>query len=241
MSIFSSKRQTLAPDIFLPNEQVKPSLRLLVFETIAELIPLQLIYSVWLTGGILGYHWTDEDDIDIQIQLNDPTKVETYSQIIKEYNRSEQLKHFGKHAVTLFVLPQWKFESNDFANLSGGYDLMNDKWVKRSVPPPPQFLEGVELDRPYLDMLKREMSLHMAQYLKDPNWEDALEITQLYQRLDNERKLAYGYGIGNPPKYGPGNVTYKYVTQDFGEQPETIHHLVRKIINEKFKKVQESE
>jgi len=226
MGLFDNRKTKLSSEIFLPIEQIKPSVQETILESLLNIIPIQLLHSVWIVGSMLGNYYDDGSDIDVQVQLVDKSKVDYYSNEMKVFNRSGQNHLVGKHPVNFFVLP--KIETTNYDNLTGAYDLINMKWIKRAVNPPQGFEQRLTIERPYLGMLKREMARQVEQAKKDPSIQQAKDIADLYERLDKERKLAYNFGLG-VPKYTPANIQYKAIESEYKEIPEKIYHLIKRM------------
>jgi len=227
MGLFSDKQTKLSSDLFSPVEQIKPSAQEAILGALFKIVPPQLVHAAWVVGSMLGHRYDDDSDIDLQIQINDKTKVSFYSNEVKVFNRSDTNKLIGKHPVNFFILPIIK--SINYNNLTGAYDLINQKWVKRSMSQPAGFDQRLTIERPYLGMLKREMARQLEDVKENPTLKEAKDVADLYEKLDVARKTTYNYGIGTP-RYTPANVEYKAIAHEYGEVPEKIHRLVKKIM-----------
>jgi len=227
MSIFDKKKSVLSPAVFI-NDKLRPSVRVELIEDLYGVIPPKFIRGITVIGSILGYYYSDTSDIDVQVELSDKNAVDYYSAIAKAFNRSgKNMLGTTKHPVNYFVLPE--IDRANTEALMAGYDVINDKWIKKPDDRPVGFEERInELNKPYLDLLTREMGRQVEQAEKRPTLEEAQDVANLYRKLDSERKEAYRWGLGMP-RYSDKNVAYKAVEHEFGELPETIHHILRQI------------
>jgi len=226
MGLFDTKKNKLAPRVFLPGNTLRPSMQLFILDSLFKLIPAQLIHSVQIVGSILGYHYDLNTDIDIQAQLTDKSKVSYYSNEVKVFNRGGA-NLIGGHPVNYFVLP--RIDSKDYSNLSSGlYDVINNKWVVLPKDRPVGFEKQVAQSQPYLNLINREMGRQLDQLAARPNIREAKDVADIYHRLDQARKTTYAHGIG-VPRYTDANVQYKSIEKSYGDIPERIHRLIRKL------------
>jgi len=228
MGLFSTKKATLSKELFSLDGRIKSSAQDIILSKLSDIIPTQLFYRIWLTGSMIGLRYEDDSDIDVQVQINDASKVDYYSTEAKVFNRSGLNVLIGKHPVSYFVLP--KIETNDYSNLTGAFDLANNKWIKHAIDNPPGLEKEIEQSSAYLGLLTREVGRQIEQMKANPTIDEAEDVSDLYRQLDQDRKATYESGVGIP-RFSPANIAYKTVEKEYGEVPERIHHLVRKILS----------
>jgi hypothetical protein len=227
LGLFDPKRKILSPDIFASETKMRSDVQAYVLEKLIEMIPVQLIWRVTLVGSLTGYYYNESSDFDTQIELTSPTKVEYYINITKEVNRSG-INKIKRHPLHFNVYNKFP-DGVSTANLTGAFDILNNKFIKTSVDPPPTFKHTVEILRPYNSLLENAFKMQIDQVKANPTVEEAKDVYNLYEDVDKTRKLYYDYIP--VPRFSQGNITYKKIEQKYQDMPEKIHHLVRKIIN----------
>jgi hypothetical protein len=82
------------------------------------------IKSIILIGSSLGYQYTDTSDLDVNVTIN--ITDEKIKELIKILPNGNNLLN-TKHQINYHISNKERFK-NDF---DAGYDLMNDKWLKK--------------------------------------------------------------------------------------------------------------
>lgn len=85
--------------------------------------------KIWILGSTLTHQWKDDSDIDVTIFLKDSVKPEDYKELnslaAKKYN--EKI-YINQHPINFyFAKPRFlKYKADAI------YDLINEKWIKKS-------------------------------------------------------------------------------------------------------------
>jgi len=227
MGLFSEKKPSLASEIFLPSEVLRPSAQDTILSELFGIVPAQLVWSVWIVGSSIGKRFEATTDIDVQVQITDKEKLDYYKTEFKVHNRSGKGSYIGKHPIYYFAVPI--IIATDTSNLTGAYDVLNNKWVKRSMENPPGFDQQVAQSQPYLGLLKREVGRQIDQAEANPTLREKQDVADVYGKLEKSRKITYQYGTGTP-RFSSANVAYKGIEYEHGDVPSKIHRLVRRII-----------
>ena len=237
-SILDPIQATLNPNIWSPDQIMKPDIKLAILNMVHELLGLD--YSqVIAIGTTTGYQYTNTSDIDVNVRIPDWKDTQEVQDKRKKLNG--RLAPGTNHPINLFLqaIPEEQTTSwNDSA--FGAYDVMNDVWL---APPtkvlnqdPGQYYksdfvsahlaldEFVILTKKYLAAVKAaaapteypihqtDKSFYDLKKLKlNLHKEQCLrELYTFVKYIDAARKMEYALGWGIP-RLNWRNVLYKII------------------------------
>ena len=132
--------------------------------------------EVYIIGSITGTQYTEESDIDITVFSNVPIEeLKKYRKIFKIINSRT---YFGVFPLNYF------FRNDKIENVikisDAIYDLIKDKWIKKSETTDKDYLESV-LENPLklADKIARKLDIEL-----DEISEDVIEIMDRYRNKD---------------------------------------------------------
>lgn len=208
---------------------LKKEVKDIILARLSKILPysLDVFSSITLIGSMLGYQYNDGSDIDIGIQLK-PEHDELFLSIKEICKATNGWNLPGtKHPINFF--PSVSARLFRLENLTAGYDLLNDVWIK--LPSKPTYSEQHQYDMsmPYLNLRKNELKRQLNQLVKNPNKEqEAVEVAKEFARLDMDRKRSYDYpGIKGGTR-SINNAAFKYSLKSLDEPViEALYHILK--------------
>lgn len=203
---------TLAPAIWDAPASTRPKLKLehkmwvqkTVFDRFNESgYDVQNWASLYVTGSITTYQYSDESDFDVSLFVN--------SEIFPEWSRAEMIGIAVEqldgsilprtsYPLQVFIVPEGVTPSDLYKRgLRSGYDLERDQWVN---PPDPDMAEdpSVAYNSAYVYAL--EQADKMERLLRyEPH-----KAQTLWHQIHRRRRADQKAGKGD---YAPSNIVYK--------------------------------
>lgn len=128
--LFDQPKKILCPDIFTPQNYLYPHIKDQVISLAKELVPEEAIKEIVLLGSLVGYQWSEDSDLDVNISVY-PHELLTEELNIRRHllnNRNNFIKG-TQHKINLYLTP-WTNKSHLWQdNIFGVYDILNNKWL----------------------------------------------------------------------------------------------------------------
>lgn len=228
-SIIDPVQSKLDPLLWDENLNLKPDMRRRILQTIFDVLghDTKYVVAVKLLGAQTTYQYKLGGDIDVNVGFApDPEHPDFINQYADLFKKTNPHTIPGTNSViNLFAtvdngIPQKEAPENVLAL----YDIFEDSWIKKPDPKGVDVRWLVDYDKPYIDIyeiaLKRGYNdLQKAvknQASKSEIFNKAEYLTELYKKLDRNRKISYEYGFG-VPNTGESNVVYKSITHGLPE------------------------
>jgi hypothetical protein len=189
--------------------------------------PVSVFQSITLIGSMLGYQFSKTSDIDIGVQLK-PEHDDLFDQLRSIFKQTNGWDLPGTlHPINFF--PAVSGRKFRLENLTAGYDLLNQVWVKPPTKPTAKDMRRLSMDMPYLNLRRNELKRQLAQLVDNPNKaQESIEVAKEFQRLDTERKQGYEYPGLKAGTKSLQNATYKYTLKPFDDHViEKLYHVLR--------------
>lgn len=221
-------QEGFTPDVWTPEGKLRPGIKPALLAYIKRILgyPLTIFNVVNMIGSTLTYQYTSHSDIDLSLGL----KPE-YDHLLPELH----LK--CKNSVDTFVLPGTEHPVNLFVSpsvrklrpesLSGGYDLINNVWIKVPKKPTVSDRRRYDMIMPYMSLQRNEMKRQMRQLLQRGNLKEAWDVANLFGVIDRNRKIAYDFPAPMGGNYSTQNAAFKYTLK--GQEYALIDKLYNKL------------
>ncbi|MCX7871583.1 MAG: hypothetical protein N2485_08500, partial [bacterium] len=120
--LFDPPKKILCPNIFSLTNALYPHVREQILNLVYKLVPKEYIKGVLLIGTSVGYQWSDDSDIDVNILVY-PHDIITEELNLKRHQLNSLNNYLvgTKHIINLYVSP-WVKEQNWQDNPFGVYD-----------------------------------------------------------------------------------------------------------------------
>ncbi|MCX7871554.1 MAG: hypothetical protein N2485_08350 [bacterium] len=240
-SIFDPPKKTLCPDIFGPNNKLYSYVRKQILDLVYQLIPKENVKSIALIGTAVGYQWSEDSDVDVNVVVN-PPELLTEELNNKRHALNEKNNYISgtKHIINIFLSP-WHENQSWQDNIFGVYDVLKDEWISfpsKDIRNPQEeyflnliyskliFKNYIENLKKYLYSLKQLISLRSVYNLDFPQLHNLyierknkevldrkLKLLNFIKSLDSSRKFDYYYGWGLPRK-NYRNLIYKFIEHE---------------------------
>ena len=255
MGVLDKPQDTLARDIWLPDNSLKVSVRHQILDRLKEYISPIFVSRVIILGSITGYKYSPESDVDVNVQLISGLDRSLFHKIFKRKNSEGAV--IGAQRPLNFFVDTWRPDAAYQGKEGypyGVYDLLSGEWLipvpeTRPRHPSDEFHSELVLAR----LMARKISYALArtsrraqEVLSSPNipsekllakarrLEAELEkLHQIHKDLDEDRKFAYDSRWGVPRKSWE-NILYKHV------EYSSIGKILEDLENQDYNIVRES-
>lgn len=235
MSLFDKPQTTLNPifwhtDIKHPRPQ--PQFREYIRTLLYKIFPKEKIAAMVFIGSNIGYQYSSTSDIDIHVEGIVNETYDTWHTVFKDFNDTPNYYPGTQHQINFFFT-EYRPGPPDWENSLGAYDLINDEWLKKPIPPE-IIMEIAKRKEPvirfaemYIRSIKKEIkSLSLSSETDDQQTTryHLHNIYRLFKKLDEDRKTSYSIGSGSKALQDP-NIIFKFVEHD-----PKIHTLFKQMI-----------
>lgn len=137
-SVLAPVKKILCPDIWDPDGHVYPHIKKFIIQQAIKLLGHDFSELVMI-GTSVGYQWSFDSDIDVNVRIPDWKLTDELNQKRKEMNGA--LAPGTKHPVNLFLQAIPEDLSTSWQDVVfGAYDLLHDVWLAKPktlfhVPP----------------------------------------------------------------------------------------------------------
>jgi len=158
----------------IQHDKVVPALRnkiLKAVEKISEDINHD-VKKVWIIGSTMTYQYTDDSDIDVTLFLERNLEDDEFLELNKiAHEKYNEKLYAGKHPITFYFAKKrfLKYKAD------GIYDLINEKWIKKS--------EGLSEDD-VEELIKNCSSLEEFNSI----FEEYLELQKLLENFEGKEE-----------------------------------------------------
>jgi len=233
--VLDTPKKTLAPGIWGPGGNIHDRVRDQILETLfRNLIPKDKVLKVLIMGSITGYKYNDLSDVDVNVEIIDPTDI-TPALHARRKKLNGRLILGTNHPVNYFLsLPTMasSFKDRQF----GVYNLTNSTWL--SAPRTQKNLRDpniqYNLEMIVGRLIAKQFATLVEQYREDyttlmymrdhtdgtmssqievarklrETLESFKDLWDMVHRIDKSRKFVYSRGWGTP-RYSFRNITFK--------------------------------
>ncbi len=222
----------LNPVIWNANNTLKPGIKKFLLFHITKILghPIHIFAVVNMIGSNLTFQYSADSDIDLSLGL----KPE-YDHLLPELHEKcknsvdQHLLPGTNNPVNLFVSPSVRKLRTE--SLTGGYDLVADKWIKFPSKPTISDLNHLNMLKPYLNLQQNELKRQMAQLRRRPqHLNEAQDVADFFARIDRERKIAYDMPTPAGGNRSTQNITFKYSLKN---QPYSLIDKLYNILSKK--------
>jgi len=202
----------LCPDVWTKDGKLLPGIRKFLFYHIVRILghPIDIFAKVNMIGSTLTYQYTPTSDIDLSLGLK-PEYDHLMPELHEKCKNSmdEFIMPGTKHPVNLFVSPSTRLLRPE--SLSGGFDLLTNQWIR--IPDKPDYAARHRFDMimPFLKLQQNELKRQVDQLVKNPNkMKEGADVARFFQRIDQDRKMAYDFPTPAGGNLSTQNATFKY-------------------------------
>lgn len=205
-------RNILAPSLWKSDGSLHSGIKSALIKYVQKTLghPISIFAVVNVIGSTLTYQYTESSDIDLSLGLRPE-----YDHLLPELHEK------CKNAVDTFILPGTQHPVNLFVSpsvrklrpesLTGGYDLLSNKWIKIPSKPTESDLRYLDMFRPFLNLQRNELKRQLAQLTRRPsNPGEAQDVADFFGRIDRERKWAYDFPTPAGGNRSTQNIAFKY-------------------------------
>jgi hypothetical protein len=225
-NVFDPVAEVLSPDLF-DGDRLLPERRLQLLEIVKQLTP-DPVSGVFILGSMLGYQYSDTADVDMWALVEDEHAVTMTG-------TAGLMLPGTQHPVNIKFMTAAKM-APDKSTWTVSYDVVKDEWVNSPSVPSKIDVNRFNVNKPYLNMLVREMNRQTAQmhraYGTPRLLKEVRDVTNIYRKLDLSRKFVYDAGIGAPKK-SIRNAAYKYMEREakIGHNASVLERYIRKVLD----------
>jgi predicted nucleotidyltransferase len=204
----SQLKQTLAPEIFDDNENMKSEIRdrlnMISKEFIKFLDMPIMAEDIILTGSLANYNWSEDSDVDLHILVN----FENFGidkEVLKKYFDSKKTIWNSTYPITVkgYDVEMYVQDVNEVHTSTGIYSIKDDEWVTK---PERQDIK--------IDLVKvREKANYLAKEIDalitsiDTSELKLDRIKKLKDKIKRYRKI----GLETEGEYSYENLAFKYL------------------------------
>lgn len=218
-------QKILCPDIWTADNKLRPGIRYKLLKHIEKVLgyPLSILNVVNLIGATTTYQWTWDGDLDLSVALKpefDYLQPELHQRCKAATNR---FKLTGTdHNINVFVNPSTRKMRTQ--SLSGGFDLLANKWIRFPDRPTIAARRRFDMEMPYLKLQQNELKRQVQQLIRNPNkLKESMDIASLFGTLDQNRKIGYDFAPPAGGNLSSHNAAFKYSLK--GQNYELIDRL----------------
>jgi hypothetical protein len=217
------------PNVWTKTGKLLPGIRKYLLRFIEKTLgyPVSVFAVVNMIGSTLTYQYSESSDIDLSLGL----KPE-YDHLLPELHlkcKEAMDNHIlpgTQHPINLFVSPSMRKLRTE--SLSGGYDLMAQRWIKVPNKPTVSDKRRFDMIKPYLNLQRNELKRQMVQVAARPNsMNEVVDVANQFGRLDKDRKIAYDFPTPAGGNTSNQNATFKYSLK--GQNYGLIDRLYNKL------------
>lgn len=226
--IMDAYSNILTPDLWSEDGKLHKGIREVILKYVVKALgyPLSIYSIVNMIGSTLTYQYTSDSDIDISLGL----KPE-FDHLLPELHQKckDTVDTFRlpgtEHPVNLFVSPSARKLRPE--NLSGGYDLLNQVWIKHPKKATYSDKHRFDMIMPFLALQKNELKRQVNQLVKRKNLKEAWDVANFFGQIDRDRKMAYSVPLRAGGNYSTQNAVFKNSLK--GQDYELIDKLYNKL------------
>ena len=229
--LFDPPQKFLDTELFTSDFKLKPKARVYILKRLKDVVSIKPIkfIGVMLMGSLTTFQYNQGSDMDIQTQLA-PEHDDDFDTIHELYRHTNgHLFPNTQHAINFFPVPSTAIFRPE--NLTGGYDLIHDCWIRFPVYPSYADIHRYDIDKPLFDLETAQMALQLEQAHKRPaDKQEAIDVAEQFHELDVGRKNDFDYPGMQGGTKSIGNAIYKIIEKRFGEKPEQVYQKLKKYL-----------
>jgi hypothetical protein len=245
MSLFDPVQKQLMP-LLWSGYELRPGISETILAKIKEFYPSNLISHVTLIGSSATYQYTDDSDIDIQVNGVEGESLDTWKDIFRPHNLGTEFYPNTTHPLNFFFREYVSFDTPKiFEHSLGAYDILKHVWLKKPIPPNVikdplvKYDPLIQYSKIYSDSIGYMVHAlaktfeDMAKYPKESERYNDLkdivrslikDLTYKYEEINQAKKLTYRYRIGTP-SLQENTIIYKYITHGpYGHLLKVLGH-----------------